>query len=187
MTVHAAAVACDGRAVLIVGDSGSGKSTTAVACAAAGFGFLGDDQVAVSDSDGRSVAHSLFASARLDDIVQRVGPAVPHAVHPAPNGAGKSLVLLSGPGSAVVPSATVAAVIVASVSPRSDSTLVRASAKDALRAMLPSTMLGVVDDRPTVFRACARIVLGLRAYRLHSGRDLHAVPRLVAQALAESR
>jgi hypothetical protein len=186
LTVHAAAVACEGRAALIVGESGSGKSTTALACAAGGFGFLGDDQVAVSDPDGRPVAHSLFASARVDEIVHRLGPGVPHTVDLAPNGGGKSLVLLSGPGTTVVPSATVAAVIVASVSPRGESTLVRATAKDALRALLPSTMLGVVDDQPAVFRAATRIVLGRRTYRLSSGRDLDAVPRLVAQVLADS-
>jgi hypothetical protein len=48
VTLHAAGVACAGRAALIVGDSGSGKSTAALACASAGFGFLGDDQVAAS-------------------------------------------------------------------------------------------------------------------------------------------
>lgn len=183
VTLHAAAVACAGRAALVVGSSGSGKSTTALACAAAGFGFLGDDQVAVSWAQGSPVAHSLFASARVDGIVDRLGRGVAGAVDQPPSG--KALVLL--PESAVVvPSAGVATVIVASVGGGEDSTLERATAKEALRATVPSTMLGVAVDRPAVLQACARVVLGRPTYRLRLGRDLDAVPGMVARALAQS-
>lgn len=186
VTVHAAAVACDGRAALIVGDSGSGKSTTALVCAAAGLGFLGDDQVAISWSGGTATAHSLFASARVDGLGEQVWEAFPEAVHPPANGAGKALVLLAPPAATVVPSAAVVAVIVATVSPGEDSRLDRGTAKDALRATVPSTLLGVVDDRATVLQACARALLGRTTYRLRLGRDLEAVPALVARALAQA-
>ena len=42
---HGGAVARDGRAVLIAGRSGSGKSTTVLNLLTAGFGFLADDEV----------------------------------------------------------------------------------------------------------------------------------------------
>lgn len=187
LTIHAAAVACGGRAALIVGDSGSGKSSTALVCAAAGFGFLGDDQVAITWSDGRPVAHSLFASARVDGIVHRLWRGALEAVHHPEADAGKSLVLLASPGATVVPSAAVAAVIVATVAPDEPSTLGPATAKEALRAMVPSTLLGVVADRPAVLQGCARTVLGPSTYRLRLGRDVDAVPGLVAEALAVSR
>jgi len=187
VTVHAAAVACEGRAALIVGDSGSGKSTTALACAAAGFGFLGDDQVAITRDEGRAVVHSLFASARVDGTVDSVEEAVPYTVHPAPTEEGKALVLFSDSGTTVLRSAALAAIIVASVVPEAESALEPAGAKEALRAMVPSTMLGVVLDRPTVLQGTARTVFGVRTYRLRSGRDVDAVPRLVAQALTQSR
>ena len=188
VTLHAAAVASKGRAALIVGDSGSGKSTTALACAGAGLAFIGDDQVAVSRSDEGAVAHSLFASVRVDGIVERLRPVAPRDVHRSPNGNGngKSLVLLSEPGTVVVPSAAIAAVIVATVCPVSESTLERATAKEALRALVPSTLLGVIADRPEVLRGCVRTVLGIPTYRLCSGRDLDAVPRLVSRALDEA-
>jgi hypothetical protein len=181
VTLHAAGVACGGRAAVIVGDSGSGKSTTALACAAAGFGFLGDDQIAVSWAGRTPIAHSLFASARVDGIGRQVwrGP-----VHQPP--AGKALVMLSGPGATVVPSADLVAVIVASVCSDHESTLERTSPKEALRATVPSTMLGVAADRPAVLRGCARAVLGRPTFRLRLGRDVDAIPGLVARALAES-
>lgn len=184
VTLHAAGVACGGRAALIVGDSGSGKSTTALVCATAGFGFLGDDQIAVSWAGPLPVAHSLFASARVDGIVRQVWRGPPDAVHQPP--AGKALVMLSGPGTTVVASAALSAVIVASVCAGQSSTLERATAKEALRATVPSTMLGVAIDRPAVLQSCARAVLGRPTFRLRLGRDLDAVPDLVAQALDAS-
>lgn len=186
VTLHAAAVAREGRAALIVGDSGSGKSTAALACVGAGLAFLGDDQVAVSRTNGRPVAHSLFASVRVDGIVERLRPVVAHDVHRPANGNGKVLVLLSKPGAAVVRSASIAAIIVATVCPGKASTLERASAREALQAVVPSTMLGVLTDRPAVLQGCVHAVLGSATYRLRSGRDLDAVPPLVSQALADA-
>ncbi|MEZ5708942.1 MAG: hypothetical protein R3E02_06090 [Blastomonas sp.] len=62
--VHAAAIAGDEGALLMVGDSGAGKSTTALAGAEAGLKLLGDDFVAVT-FDPVPMVHSLYASAKL--------------------------------------------------------------------------------------------------------------------------
>jgi len=69
--LHAGAVAYDGAAALIVGGSGVGKSTTVLACAMAGAGFLGDDLVLVETDDENDMVkptvHCLFATAKLND------------------------------------------------------------------------------------------------------------------------
>ena len=41
--IHAAAIVCDGRATLLCGAAGAGKSTLAAACIRAGWSLLGDD------------------------------------------------------------------------------------------------------------------------------------------------
>lgn len=74
--LHAAAVAYEGAAALIVGASGMGKSTTVLACARAGAGFLGDDLVLVDagGADAIATAHCLFATAKLNvDSAQALG------------------------------------------------------------------------------------------------------------------
>jgi len=76
--VHAGAVALGGRGVLLVGTGGRGKSTTALACAQAGFSFLGDDLCVVeSGSRDHGVparVHGIYATAKLNrDSRERLG------------------------------------------------------------------------------------------------------------------
>ena len=68
--IHAAAVSIDGRGVLLVGVGGRGKTTTALACARAGFSFLGDDLCVIeAGSPERGFparVHGLYATAKLN-------------------------------------------------------------------------------------------------------------------------
>lgn len=55
-TLHASTVALDGRAVLICGPSGSGKSDLALRLLDRGFKLVSDDQTIVRKDQGRLVA-----------------------------------------------------------------------------------------------------------------------------------
>lgn len=55
-TMHASCVAIDGRAVLIAGPSGSGKSDLALRLIDRGFVLVSDDQTIVRKENGRLVA-----------------------------------------------------------------------------------------------------------------------------------
>lgn len=78
--VHAAAFGIDGRGVLLTGRGGTGKSTTALACLADGFEFVGDDYVVLTDGDAPA-AHTLYRTAKIvpDDMArfQDFSPAMP--------------------------------------------------------------------------------------------------------------
>jgi hypothetical protein len=63
--VHAAAVGCGGRGVLIPGRSGSGKSSTSLACLLAGMDFVSDDYLALA-LDPEPRAYRLYSTAKLD-------------------------------------------------------------------------------------------------------------------------
>lgn len=62
--IHTAAVGTPGGAALIVGNSGAGKSTTAIACLHAGLIYLGDD-FCVVQAAARSRVYSLYSSGKL--------------------------------------------------------------------------------------------------------------------------
>ena len=55
-TIHASTVALDGRAVLIMGPSGSGKSDLALRLLDRGFVLVSDDQTIVRRADNRLIA-----------------------------------------------------------------------------------------------------------------------------------
>lgn len=65
LALHASGVLVDGRAVLLVGGNGAGKSTTAAACARAGLTVLSDDVVALRERDGQWWAFPGYDHLRL--------------------------------------------------------------------------------------------------------------------------
>ncbi len=68
--LHAAAVAYDGRAALVLGPGGTGKSTTALACLHDGADYLGDDLTAIEIAPTPTV-HALYATAKLTPDADR--------------------------------------------------------------------------------------------------------------------
>ncbi len=75
--VHAGAVSLDGCGVLFIGVGGRGKTTTALTCAQAGFGFLGDDLCVVEAGDPAqgipATVHGVYATAKVNaDTRQRL-------------------------------------------------------------------------------------------------------------------
>ena len=71
--LHAAGVGRGGQGALLVGRSGAGKTTLALACLARGLDYLGDDYVAV-ETFGEPRAHSIYATAKPSaETLRRVG------------------------------------------------------------------------------------------------------------------
>lgn len=79
LIVHAAAVSQGSEAILIVGDSGRGKSTLSAALSRSGWTLLGDDAVSLRVGEDMVQAQSLYPSLRLlpDSIAAVVGLEVP--------------------------------------------------------------------------------------------------------------
>jgi hypothetical protein len=94
--MHAAGVALGDRGVLLLGAGGRGKTTTALACAASGLSFLGDDLcIAAPDASGhaRHRLHGLYGTAKLNaDSLARLGAQHWRALGMTPKG--KTVVML---------------------------------------------------------------------------------------------
>ena len=71
--LHASTVEIDGQAVAFVGDSGTGKTTTATACLCAGHRVLSDDVAALDLEGDRPRVVSGYPSIKLDpDLVDQL-------------------------------------------------------------------------------------------------------------------
>jgi len=81
LLIHAAAVGNQDGAVLLIGKSGAGKSSTAIRCLLNGLDFYGDDVVGIS-TDPTPTVHSIYASAKIyqKDLKNYKGLALPDAM-----------------------------------------------------------------------------------------------------------
>lgn len=65
MAIHCSALEKDGRAILVAGNSGSGKSTTTTALLGAGFSLMADDMAVVGVRDSKAICYPAFPYQKL--------------------------------------------------------------------------------------------------------------------------
>lgn len=92
--IHAAAVGTEAGGVLVTGRGGVGKSTTALACLAAGLAYVGDDYVVLTGGDAPA-AHSLYRTAKINVAdMARFSAFEPRLIGDASHAAPKAVIYL---------------------------------------------------------------------------------------------
>lgn len=185
--VHAGAVALDGRAVLFIGVGGRGKTTTALVCARAGFGFLGDDLCVVEAGDPSrgtpATVHGVYATSKLNaDSRQRLQAEDWPVVGITPSG--KSAVALP-PQIAFARSARLVAIVAVRAGDTSVPQPRRLPPRQAIQ-MLGSTALPIASGSGTPghwLSTAAALVREVPAFELGLGWDLDRVLSAVAGLL----
>jgi hypothetical protein len=170
--VHAAAVGHAAGGVLLVGRSGSGKSTTALACLEAGIGFAGDDYCLLAPGDPPRV-YGLYLSGKADDRAATLLPGLREAFALSPLRIdGKSVVFADQiRPDGVCPGFPLRGIVVPRVTEGSSSHLSPLRPADALRALAPSTLLQMPGNRAGGLERLAAIVRHLPAWELALGSD----------------
>lgn len=171
--VHAAAVGVDGACLLLPGTSGSGKSTTALTAAAHGLDFLADD-LCLIDPAGPTV-HAPYALAKLEEDAFERLPSLRDAV--VSTTAGQSMIAPPG----LRTSARLVAIAVPRVTGLVGTTWTPSTAREALRAMAPSTLIEGNGGSAVTMRLMRAVGDSLPCYDLALGTD----PAGVADALRE--
>jgi hypothetical protein len=179
---HGAAVAEGGRAVLLLGPGGAGKSTTTLAAWVAGMDYLGDDYVLVRVGPSVTVART-FATAKVDDGTVALVPAIADFATCTPAATGtpsdKTVLRLVGARGLDVVEAEVAAVVVPRVAPRAS--LSSIGPGEALRAAAPSTLFQLAAARDVTFPMLAEVVRRTPCFALETGPDPHAAAALLRE------
>lgn len=169
--LHAAAIGCQGRGVLLAGKSGSGKSTTAVSCLAGGLFYLGDDHV-ILDTNRRTEAHSIFATAKLNDDMAPLFDALGTNIHRMPHkSTEKQMVLL--PREIITSSLPLVALLIPSISEERSTRVEPASAMLGMLALAPSTLLYCPGGAEQTLNTMAELSRTLPVYCLFLGTDHH--------------
>jgi hypothetical protein len=182
--IHAGLVAQNGHGVLLGGSSEAGKSTTALACAGAGFDFLGDDCVALSVSaQGELEGHSLYGSTTIETgHLAAFGPLPAAAADgEAPEGE-KSLIFLDR----VARTAPIRVLALPRVVSSRNSGFRPATKVEALMELAPSSLIRRAVDPRASLRRMARLVDRVPVFWLELDPELASIPRRVERMLAEA-
>jgi hypothetical protein len=189
--VHAGLVAWDGSGVLFTGKGGSGKSTCSICCALGGASYLGDDFIGLEgEPDGSFSGHSLYGTALISSAHMTLFPALVKA-----SAAGnypeeeKSVVAIGSLASVRLGTrTTINAIVLPRVAAGTNETIFRrVSAREALLALAPSSVLYLPGAGPGTMERLGALVERVPAYRLEMGRDMSQIPERVREILADAR
>ena len=162
------------KAVLLAGKGGSGKSTTALACALAGFGYLGDDYCAVDPRD-RSI-HMVYRSAKIFPPAVEMLPALkPRIVSRGQLPLEKDIVVFDDSDVRLVRSATLSAILLPRVGTERVSTIYPAARAEATKAILPTTFMQLMGGTPVTAGLIMQLTRDVPAFHLELGTDLETV------------
>jgi hypothetical protein len=182
--IHAGAVGTESGGVLIAGKSGSGKSTTTLACLASDLLYAGDDYV-LADIAAEPYVHSLYSTAKLvPENCHRFPRLKPLVSNSDKLGEQKALIYLREhfPAS-VVRGFPLQAILLPRVTGLRDTRLVKAGGMDAYRAIAPTTLLHLTRATEQASRKISLLCRALPAYWLEAGTDLQQIPQVIGEFL----
>jgi hypothetical protein len=178
-------VGVGGEGVLIAGKSGSGKSTSTLACLEAGLQYAGDDYVLL-ESGPAPRAECLYSTAKLVPAnlfrFPRLQPLVTNAERLDEE---KALLYLNrSHARQITGSLRLRAILLPRVTGRKDTRLLPATASAAVFAIAPTTILHLPGDGTGVMAKVARVARQLPAYWLEAGTELAQIPQVIQRLLA---
>jgi hypothetical protein len=169
---HAATLAADGRGALIVGPSGSGKSSTMLAGLVHGLDSVGDDYVLV-DPGPSVTAYALFTVLKQDrEGLRRAGISAVEAEAQPLNWRGKvevEAVRYSRKG--LVDRMEVTALLIPEIAHARRTTVEKVTAHEAALALAPSGVFQLPGDTAEGFRLLADVARRLPAFRVKLSED----------------
>lgn len=183
--VHSAAIGTATGGALLIGKSGSGKSTTALAALNAGLCYVGDDYCLVRPS-AQPMVYSLFSSGKVHfaDLARFPRLQAARTALPYTN-ADKALFFFAEPfAQTIVPALPLKMILLPVINAETHSSLCAISPAQALLALAPSTLFQLVGEKTQTMQQLSRLVRQLPCFRLALGADLAQIPALIADRLA---
>ena len=178
--VHAAAVGLPDGGVLIAGRSGSGKSTSALACLDSELLFAGDDYVLTGTGPAPHV-HSLYGTAKLEpENLARFPRLAAGVVNGGRLDREKALLFpnLFAPEK-LSRGFPLRALLVQRITGRPETRLGRATAAEAFLALGPTTLCHLPGGEGAALAKISALVRRVPVYALEAGTDLARIPETI--------
>jgi energy-coupling factor transporter ATP-binding protein EcfA2 len=188
--VHAGAVGTAEGGVLLVGKSGSGKSTTALACLNSGLAYASDDLCLISN-DPHPYVYSLYNSGKItiEDIERfpLLKPALSDKMYHLNTEKGLYFIYQHFQ-ERISTGFPIRAVLIPHVTGHTETRLTPVSSAEGLKALAPSTIFQLRRATHSIpsFRAMAELVRQTPCYHLALGTDLSQIPVVIQSLLSRS-
>jgi hypothetical protein len=183
-SVHAFAAAWHGQAALLIGASGSGKSTGGLALVRAGWRFISDDRPLVRQGSSGVDVWGWHDPANIAWSTAILFPELKTAFSAEHEELKASCAIAQVYGDVLADMAPAAVLLFPHVAAQQVSTVTPMSASQALAGLLSQSMdawdKGVIAAH---FELLSSLVESIPAYRLRLGRDVDALPDLVSNLL----
>jgi hypothetical protein len=188
-SLHAAGFSMNGKAILIPGTSGVGKSTLSVALLRAKFDYLTDDMVFLARNSEGVTVRGLAEDIDVSEQTIRFFPEL-HFLMQSPKTVGftkRQLHLEEVYNAMPIPESRPTAIILPHISGKPESTIARIDGDEAFREIVPNVLLTQQSVCERHFSVLADLVKQARCYRLETGKDFDHLPILMQRILASDR
>ena len=184
--IHAGLVATGGYGALIGGRTGAGKSTTALSCLAAGFDYLGDDEIGLERcADGSYIGHSLYNSVRPPRALPGE-PSVRCASPPSLETEKPLLFVAELEPQRVRRRVPLRALVLPRIAATPESRLQPLSRGEALLRLSATALFTPLGLGARAFDRLTHFIASVRFSSLELGRDAASIHRCVERALSEA-
>jgi len=182
--VHAGAVGINRTGVLLAGEGGSGKSTTAINCLNAGLSYVSDDYCLVGmESD--PYAHSIYCSAKIGwNDLQRFPKFASAVDRSDDNHEDKALLILNKQyHQKIVRGFSIRAILVPRIAGSAKTIVTPISARQGLMALAPSTIFQLRGAGQRDLSFIAELTRIIPSFLLELGTDYNNIPDIVLNVL----
>jgi hypothetical protein len=187
--LHAAGFSENGRAILIPGTSGTGKSTLSVALLRAQFDYLSDDMVFLGRRPDGLAVRGFAEDVDVSEQTIRFFPELDFLLRsPRPDGLPKRQVRVEQVyGTTVVSESRPLAIVLPRISGKPSSAMKRIGSDEALLEIVPNVLLTQTHACQAHLGVLADLVKQAPCYRLDTGQDFDRIPALFRELLSSDR
>ena len=184
--IHAAALGTATGGILLVGQGGVGKSTTAISCIGSELLYASDDYCIFTNEPGPR-AYSIYNTAKVDRMTL---PRFPH-LQAAFDHSGflqeeKAVLFVWQHFPEVITTEfPIRALLIPTVTHQNDTRLQPASSLEGLRALAPSTMRQLAGAGQFAWRAMTALAKQVPSYHLRLGTDVAQIPPAIASVIGD--